>query len=122
MISSLFTLFSCSTAEAQKYSNVGVSEFEKLISKSDVQILDTRTTTEYEEGHIAGALLLNVNSPSFKEDALKTLDPEKTVAVYCRSGRRSRLAADVLSKEGYKVVNLDGGIISWNQEDKPIVK
>jgi len=86
------------------YENLSVKEFSKIITQNDVQILDVRTPEEYAEGHIKGALLANYNAPTFKEDALKVLQKGKKVAIYCRSGRRSAAAAEILSKEGKKLV------------------
>ena len=112
----------CSFGKKASYKNVGTDEFERLIADKAVQILDSRSKAEYDEGHIEGAILIDVNDPSFKTKAGATLSKDKPVAVYCRSGRRSRVAADILSKEGYKVTNLDGGIITWNAAGKPTVR
>jgi len=104
------------------YENVSVNEFSRIIAQKDVQILDVRTPEEYAEGHIEGALLANYNGEAFKEDALKVLDKGKKVAVYCRSGRRSALAAEILSKEGFTLYNLETGINGWTKDNKPLVK
>jgi len=104
------------------YENVSVTEFSKIIKKKDVQILDVRTPEEYAAGHIEGALLADYNGPTFKEDALKVLDKGKKVAIYCRSGRRSASAAQVLAKEGFTLYNLETGIIGWTKEGKKLVK
>ena len=55
-------------------------------------------------------------------EALATLDKHRACAVYCRSGKRSAMAASLLSKEGFKVTNLLGGIIAWNEAKKKTVK
>ena len=112
----------CSFGKKASYKNVGTDEFERLIADKAVQILDSRSKAEYDEGHIEGAILIDVNDSSFKAKAGATLSKDKPVAVYCRSGRRSRVAADIRSKEGYKGTNLDGGIISWNAAGKPTVR
>ncbi len=91
--------------------SVSAPEFEKEIKTDSVQLLDVRTPQEYAEGHIDGALNINVQSDDFKELALRKLSKDSTVLVYCRSGRRSLDAAEKLTKFGYKVVNLKGGII-----------
>lgn len=54
--------------------------------------------------------------------AKTVLDKSKTIAVYCRSGKRSADAAKQLSDAGYKVINMKGGILKWESEKKPIVK
>lgn len=100
--------------EVKKGEDVTKQEFKEIIAQPDVVILDVRTPAEYEKGHIQGAILINVMSSNFREEALKRLDKRKTIAVYCRSGRRSRKAADILTKEGYKnVFNLEGGYTGW---------
>lgn len=94
--------------------SVSASEFEKEIKTGSVQLLDVRTPQEYTEGHIDGAINIDVKSDDFQQIAEKELSKESTVFVYCRSGRRSLDAADRLTKLGYyKVVNLKGGIIEW---------
>jgi len=100
------------------YENVSVAEFSKIIKQKDAQILDVRTQEEYAAGHIEGAMLADYNGPTFREDALKVLDKGKKVAIYCRSGRRSAAAAEILSKEGFTLYNLETGIIGWTKEGK----
>ncbi len=101
--------------------SVSAPEFEKEIKTDSVQLLDVRTPQEYAEGHIDGALNINVQSDDFKELALRKLSKDSTVLVYCRSGRRSLDAAEKLTKLGYKVVNLKGGIIEWREDGLPVV-
>lgn len=101
--------------------SVSAPEFEKEIKTDSVQLLDVRTPQEYAEGHIYGALNINVQSDDFKELALRKLSKDSTVLVYCRSGRRSLDAAEKLTKLGYKVVNLKGGIIEWREDGLPVV-
>ena len=105
------------------YKTVNVEAFEELISQRDnVQLLDVRTQAEYDEGHLENALLIDVNGESFLADVEAQLQKDKTVAVYCRSGRRSASAAEKLSKDGFDVVNLDGGITAWIEAGKDTVK
>lgn len=81
-------------------------------SKEDYLILDVRTPEEYEEGHIADAVLIPDYeiSKSAKEELT---DKEQTILVYCRSGRRSKNAARQLAALGYTNVMEFGGIIDW---------
>lgn len=101
--------------------SVSASEFEKEIKSDTVQLVDVRTPQEYAEGHIDGALNINVQSDDFKELAQRELSKDSTVLVYCRSGRRSLDAAEILTSVGYKVVNLKGGIIEWKEDGLPVV-
>ena len=101
--------------------SVSAPEFKKEIKSDSVQLVDVRTPQEYAEGHIDGALNINVQSDDFKELAQRELSKDSTVLVYCRSGRRSLDAAEMLTVLGYKVVNLKGGIIEWKEEGFPVL-
>ena len=102
------------------FKTVSSDEFARIIGDTDtVQLVDVRTKEEYEEGHISNALLIDYYSYNFEEQALAKLSKEKTVAVYCRSGRRSAAATRKLVKLGYEVVNLDGGILAWERAKMP---
>ena len=105
------TLFSCQQPKAD-FKSLSVADFDSFIKADDVQRLDVRTLAEYSEGHIPGAVNINV--------ADSTLQKERPVALYCRSGKRSKKAAEILSKRGYKVYELDKGFNSWQQEAKEI--
>ena len=93
-----------------------VDEFKKVITQENVQLLDVRTEQEFNEGHIANALNVDVKQDNFMEQAKEVLNSEKVIAVYCRSGRRSADAAARLSKEGFQVIDLKGGIIAWTKK------
>ena len=96
-----------------EFKSVDIDEFKTEISKSDVQLVDVRTAKEYSEGHIPGAMNIDVNAPDF-EEKIKVLDKKENVAIYCRSGRRSKLAANKLTAAGYKVIELNTGFLSWD--------
>lgn len=102
--------------------SVSAPEFEKEMKADSVQLLDVRTPEEFAEGHIAGAININVRSGDFRQLAEKELSKDSAVLVYCRSGRRSMTAAGTLSKMGYRIVNLKGGINEWKADGLPIVK
>lgn len=95
-------------------------EFRKEIKTDSVQLLDVRTPQEYAEGHIDGAININVQSDDFRQLAENELSKDFTIFVYCRSGRRSLKAADILTELGYKVVNLKGGILEWEEDGFPV--
>lgn len=112
-ILALSMLMSC---QAQTdFKSVDIKEFKTEISKSDIQLLDVRTAKEYSEGHIPGAINIDVNAFDFEEN-IKALDKKENVAVYCRSGRRSKVAANKLTAAGYKVIELNTGFLSWDGE------
>lgn len=110
----------CMNAQNNNYTDMDVDGFAKLLQDEKVQLLDVRTPEEFAEGHIPGAENINVMSGNFLAKAEQTLDKSEPVAVYCRSGKRSAEAASILSKNGYKVTNLSGGIMAWIRDRKPI--
>lgn len=118
MIMSVIQVSGCNGND--NITSVPATEFENIIKGDSVQILDVRTPLEYAEGHIAGALNINVQSDDFQQVAEKELSKDSTILVYCRSGRRSMNAAEILTKLGYKVVNLKGGIIEWREDGLPV--
>ena len=104
----------------QNFENTDVNGFAELMADSNVVVLDVRTASEYAEGHIEGAVLIDQGQSDFVEKAKASLPTDKKIAVYCRSGRRSANAAGRLADVGYKCVNLKGGIIAWKEAGKPI--
>ncbi len=97
------------------YEDADVKGFSELIEDSSVVLLDVRTAAEYAEGHIEGAVLIDQGQGDFIEKVKATIPAEKKIVVYCRSGRRSASAANKLAAEGYKCVNLKGGILAWKE-------
>jgi len=116
----LATLGLTTACGQQKFENTDVQEFSKLITAPGVVLLDVRTAAEYAEGHIEGAVLIDQKQDDFVEKAKAALPIDKTIAIYCRSGRRSADAAGKLADIGYKCVNLKGGIIAWKEAGKHI--
>ncbi len=84
--------------------------------------LDVRTPAEYAEGHIAGSLNVDVTSPDFVQRVQQQVPKGKTIALYCRSGRRSKMAAAQLLKQGYKIIELESGILGWMSQQLPVSK
>lgn len=121
IFSSLASLFSCQPSSGG-FVTLDVAEFEAFIAPDSVQRVDVRTLAEYSEGHIPNALHINVNDESFSEMAAQLLRKDKPVAVYCRSGRRSTTAAEILTRMGYEVTELKGGFIAWTENGKPVEK
>jgi rhodanese-related sulfurtransferase len=107
-------------SQNEKIKSLSVGEFEKVIKAQKVHLLDVRTAAEYAEGHIAGALNINVQNENFNDICLNMLDRSVPVYVYCRSGRRSMTAAEHLSKNGFTVVNLIGGIEGWKNAGEAV--
>ena len=116
-------LWACTGKQKVEYKNLTSAQFEELIKSPNVQLVDVRTLAEHMEGHIPGSLNINVkDEEGFPAAVDDLLDKGREVAVYCRSGRRSRTAADLLVKKGFKVYNLDKGILNWIEEGREIEK
>ncbi len=116
----LSSLFSCQ--QKGDFQSMNVEEFDSLIQNEDIQRLDVRTLAEYSEGHITKTININVMDDSFASMADSLLQKDKPVAVYCRSGNRSKKAAAILGEKGYKVFELDKGFNSWQEAGKEIEK
>ncbi len=102
--------------------NVGVEEFDKLRAEKNAVVLDVRTEKEFKDGHIPGAVNLDVNAPDFAKK-LAALDKDKTYLVHCAAGRRSLKACGVMDQSEFKkLVNLEDGFTSWTKAGKPVEK
>ena len=119
MSSSFFSLF----GQSDKFKTVDVNEFAKAVNDTSYVVLDVRTPAEHAEGHIPGTHFnIDVLEDSYTETALKKLPKDKPVALYCRSGNRSKNAARILAEKGYQVLELGTGFRGWVAADKPIEK
>ncbi|MEO6001302.1 MAG: rhodanese-like domain-containing protein [Chitinophagaceae bacterium] len=95
-------------------------EFEKGLTRPQVQLLDVRTAVEYQNAHIKNSLQADwVNLEQFK-DRVQYLDKNRPILIYCAVGGRSNAAADWLRKNGYSdVKELKGGLTAWRANSKP---
>lgn len=108
---------SCQSKE--EFRSVGVDEFSQIISDSTVVVLDVRTADEHAAGHIKGTTLqIDVLQPDFEEVALASIKKGSRVALYCRSGNRSKRAAAMLAANGYQVIELSTGYNGWVEGHK----
>ena len=122
IITCLLAMLGLTTACGQKnYEDADVNGFAELVKDSNVVVLDVRTVKEFSDGHLEGALNIDQAQDDFIEKAKAALSADKTIAVYCRSGRRSAHAANRLAAEGYKAVNLKGGILAWKEAGMPVI-
>ncbi len=93
---------------------VSPAEFKEKMNLPEVQIIDVRTDEEVVEGMIPNAIQMNLLDGQKFKDAVETLDPEKPVLVYCKSGGRSAKAAEYMVENGFKeVYDLNGGYTDW---------
>ena len=98
------------------YEQITAEEAKKIMnSGEDYIILDTREQDEFDEGHIPGAILIPYTEIENKAEKMLP-DKNKLILVYCRSGRRSKIAAATLSRIGYTNIKEFGGIIDWPYE------
>ena len=113
---SLFGMTACSDGGANSYEQITPQEAKTIMdTEKDYIIFDARTTEEFAEGHIADAILI----PEYEiaDRAEKELpDKDALILVYCRSGRRSKIASEELVKLGYTNVKEFVGIIDWPYE------
>lgn len=107
--------------KVEEFRSVSVEEFAQVITDTSVVVLDVRRLDEHEAGHIAGTTLhIDVLQPSFDSLAVASIKPESTVALYCRSGNRSKRAASALTAKGYQVIELASGYNGWVQAGKEV--
>ena len=118
-----FAIIICltTTCRSTVITSLDADLFEKTLQEtSNPQLVDVRTLKEYAEGHLYGAILMDIREDTFKL-LIQKLDKTRPVFVYCRSGKRSLDAAKILEKNKFTLVyNLEGGILSWKEKGKTI--
>ena len=111
----LVMMTACSNGKG--YTSVSVDEFAKVIADNQVQLIDTRTEAEFNEGHIPGAINIDVNESGFEAKVGQKIDKTRPIALYCRGGRRSKIAAERIVALGYDdITELNTGFLSWMGE------
>lgn len=99
---------------ATKYQDLYAEDFqEKLQEKANAILVDVRTPEEFESGSIPQSININIMDRTFLTQ-VATLDKTRPYFIYCRSGARSGQACAIMSKQGFEVYNLAGGIIGWS--------
>lgn len=120
-IASIAMLTGCSSSN-EAIKKVDPVKFSEVIAQPSVIILDVRTPEEFNAGHIANAININLEGSDFSSEVSK-LDKNATVAVYCRSGNRSGVATDQMAELGFTdMYDMQGGIIDWETAGGPVVK
>ena len=98
------------------YVNITAEEAKQIMdSEEGYIILDVRTQEEYDQGHIPGAIVISHEEIAEKAEKVLT-DKDQLILVYCRSGRRSKIAAEALVELGYTNIKEFGGIMDWPYE------
>ena len=111
-----FGCVGCSAGGSASYDQISGAEAKALMdSESGYIILDVREQHEYNEGHIPGAILIPYGEIANRAEK-ELSNKDQLILVYCRSGRRSKIAAEELVKLGYTNVKEFGGINDWKYE------
>ena len=98
------------------YMNITAEEAKTIMdTEQGYVLLETRTREEYAQGHIPGAIQISHDEITEKAEEVLT-DKDQLILVYCRSGRRSKIAAEALVELGYTNIKEFGGIIDWPYE------
>ena len=105
---------------AQQPNQLTTDDFENRIKQPGIQLLDVRTSEEYQSGHLKDAFLADwTNKKQFIKN-VQALDKSKPIYTYCFSGVRSNSASAWLRENGFTAYNLNGGIAAWKQAGKPV--
>lgn len=117
MLAAVLLLSGCSGADdGNTYQQISQETAKEMMDSQELIILDVREQSEYDSGHIPGAVLLPVGSIDQDTAAAVIPDKDSTVLVYCRSGNRSKTASAALAELGYTAVYEFGGINTWPYE------
>jgi len=105
----------------ERLPHITVQDLDRLhTATADLQIADVRRPAEWDDGHIEGALLLPLNQ---LDKAMQQLDPARPIAVHCKGGYRSAIAASLLRRAGFRqVVNVTGGFDAWKGAGLPVAQ
>ena len=113
-IATILLIISSCDNSVDKFEILDYMEFKNQI-ENNVQLIDVRTSEEFNAGHIEGAINIDFKNEEVFYQSFQRLDKKNPVYVYCRSGNRSKKSADKLLEMGFsKVYDLRGGYIDWN--------
>lgn len=109
-------------SDSARFAELGAEQAKSLIAQKDPLILDVRTPAEYYSGHIVGAKLIPVQQLEARLNEIREYR-DRDIFLYCRSGNRSTVAAQILMRDGFKKLhNLRYGIRDWQQKGYEVVK
>ena len=113
-IATILLIFSSCNNSVDKFEILDYVDFKNQIV-NNVQLIDVRTSEEFNAGHIEGSINIDFKNEEVFYQSFQKLDKKNPVYVYCRSGNRSKKSADKLLEMGFsKVFDLKGGYIEWN--------
>lgn len=114
-------LLAVSCEECRDMRSLRVNEFARYIKRHNVVLVDVRTPEEHAEEHIPGTdFNIDVLDESFESQILDRISQDSNVAIYCRSGNRTKTAGAILVNNCYKVVELESGISGWKEAGKNV--
>ena len=121
LLALMLILFSCRSGNNQNILDVNAFKA-RMEQQPQAVVVDVRTADEFSDGHLPGALNIDVKNPSFGSQ-VHELDTAKTIMLYCHSGGRSRKAAEIMEGLGFrKVMVMKGGFLDWQHAGFPVEK
>ena len=106
------------SCNCNNWTDLTPDEFEKSYLADGTVTIDVRTADEFAQGHLYHAVNIDWQKDGFMDEIKENFNTNLTLAIYCRSGKRSAAAAQALSDAGYKVLNLTGGYTAWAEAGK----
>lgn len=106
------------SCNCNNWTDLTPDEFEKSYIADGTVTIDVRTADEFAQGHLYHAVNIDWQKDGFMDEIKENFNTTLTLAIYCRSGKRSAAAAQALSDAGYKVLNLTGGYTAWTEAGK----
>ena len=103
------------------FKSLSVEEALKSI-KNGALIIDVREQSEFEQAHLADGILVPLSTISAEK--IQNINPDKKmILIHCHSGKRSKLAANILINQNYtgEILELDEGIVAWIKSDQPVI-
>lgn len=99
---------------------VDVREAAEILANEDRVVIDVRTPQEFAGGHLSGARMIDIQSPTFDTE-IRQLDPDTAYVIYCRTANRSAGARRLMTELGFRdVVDIDGGVVAWEAAGLPL--
>ncbi|MGB1043121.1 MAG: rhodanese-like domain-containing protein [Tenacibaculum sp.] len=118
LIAAILLVITSCKPQTEGIKDVTVDDLKVVLnSTKTIQLLDVRTPSEWEKGSINNAIKINVTSNKFETLVLEKLNKEVPVYVYCRSGGRSKIASEILLKNGFEAYNVLGGYLDWQKKN-----
>ena len=115
--SSFFLLTLCKEQIKEPVSQITIETLKKDVMGKDVQLIDVRTTEEFEQGHIDDAININIKDIETFKSKISTLNKNKPIYIYCHKGGRSKKASEILKADGFtEIYDYSGGWSQWSAQ------